>query len=303
MIDFIKQNKSRECTNDAVSRANQNTESFAALNMHQEETEIKYSQDWPLYDKANRREKLMFFRILKAAIEHLELKYAYAGNGRPRAFLSDVVKALCIKSYHGYSSWRCESELNIAKSMGIIDQVPKRATLNKYNKDPKVTAILQDLIGIIAEPLALVEITFAADATGISKSYGNSTWKKVRFTAAEEEKRRDYVKLHIITGCKTNVICVAKITKGTAHESPFLKELLQKTARTFKPQHVCADAGYLSHDNVNFIRYKLKAKPWIMPKSNSGASERGRMSAWNSVLHLEKTSGRFRPLLPSEEQC
>jgi transposase len=252
------------------------------------EIKIIYSQDWPKYDQACRKEKLMFLRIIKGAVEELNLKYRYTGNGRPPAFYGDIVKSLLIKSYHNYSSWRTESELKICKAMGILDNYPKRATINKYMKDSKVSAMLQDILKMIAEPLATIETDFAVDATGFSKSYGNSTWKRIRHTPAEEIQRKDYAKLHIVTGVKTNIICSALITKGTAHESPFFKTLLVDTAKTFKPQNVSADAGYLSRDNVKFVRNTLKAKPWIMPKKNTSAFTKGRMTPWNAMFYIFK---------------
>jgi len=245
-----------------------------------------YPQDWPLYDLANRREKLMFLQIIKAAVEQLSLKYNYKGNGRPPAYYGDIVKSLLIKAYHNYSSWRTESELKIAKAMGIIDNYPKRATINKYMQDRKITAMLQDLLKMIAQPLATIETSFAVDATGISKKYGNTTWMKIRHTPEEEKKRRDYAKLHIVTGCKTNIICAAKITKGTSHESPFFQPLMQETAKNFKPKNVCADMGYLSRSNVKFVRYKLKALPWMPPKKNIRVYTKARLGAWNAMFYI-----------------
>ena len=105
-------------------------------------TKKTYSQNWPMYEKAMSQEKLMVFRILKDAIDQFELDTPYKGNGRPSVLEDDIIKALCIKAYSNYSSWRSESELMIAKSMGIIQDVPKRSTLNKYMKNPRLTPIM-----------------------------------------------------------------------------------------------------------------------------------------------------------------
>src|SRR3990167_11502713 len=64
-----------------------------------------YPQHWSLYEKACSQEKLMFFRILKDVVDYLNIKYEYKGNGRPSVDYADIVKAMCIKSYHNYSSW------------------------------------------------------------------------------------------------------------------------------------------------------------------------------------------------------
>ncbi len=246
-----------------------------------------YKQDWPIYSRACSQEKLMFLKILKDAVDHLELDYHYKGNGRPCAYYGDILKSICIKAYHNYSWWRLESELKIARAMGIIEEVHKRSTLANYMQNPKITLLLHKLYKMIAEPLSQVEVYFAADATGISNKYGNQRWMNIRHTKEEVKHMREYSKLHIISGIKTNVICSAKVTKGHAHESPLFKPLLDDTAKIFNIKEISADAGYLSKDNVKAIA-KIGAKPFIMGKKNSWVPKRGRLSAWGGMLKLWK---------------
>jgi transposase len=246
-----------------------------------------YPQDWHIYQKACSQEKLMFFRILKDAADFIMIEEEYKGNGRPPAYYGDILKSLCIKSYHNYSSWRTESELKIARAMGIIDGVYKRTTLMKYMQEPKITRLLHKLYKVIAQPIAPVEIYFAADATGISNAYGNTRWIKIRHTKKEEKHRKEYSKFHIISGVKTNIICSAKITKGTEHESPYFKPLLDDTAKIFNIKEISADAGYLSKDNVQAVS-DIGAVPFIMGKKNVNVPMRGPMSAWGAMLRLWK---------------
>lgn len=251
-----------------------------------------YSQEsWSLYEKACSQEKLMFLRILKDAVDYMNLEYKYKGNGRPQIFYDDLIKALCIKAYHQYSSWRLESELKIARAMGIIEQIPKRSTLNKYNKDAKITEMLHRLYKIIAEPLAEIEVYFSPDATGIRNAYGNDRWIKIRHTKKEKNKAREYTKLHIISGIKTNCICSVRITRGIAHESPYFKPLLKDTAKIFTIRELSADAGYLSKDNVNAIA-KMGAVPFIMGKKNVNVPMKG-YSSWGMMLRLWKNHQMF----------
>lgn len=245
-----------------------------------------YPQDWPQYERACSREKLMFFRLLKDAVDHLEVGYEYKGNGRPPVYYGDIIKSLCIRTYSSYSSWRAESELKIARSMGIIDQVYKRSTLNKHLKNSKITPLLHQLYKVIAEPIAPLELYFAVDATGISNKYGNPHWIKIRHTKEELKQRKEYSKLHIITGCKTNIITKAFITKGNTHESPYLKPLLDETARYFDIKEVMADAGYLSKENVKAIT-SIGAVPFIWGKRNVNVPMKG-YSPWGAMLRLWK---------------
>ena len=255
-------------------------------------TKKTYSQDWHIYQKASSQEKLMFFRILKDAVDYLMIDYEYKGNGRPPAYYGDILKSLCIKSYHNYSSWRLESELKIARAMGIIDNVYKRTTLMKYMQDSRITNLLQKLYKLIAEPISQIEIYFAADATGISNAYGNARWIKIRHTKEEEKHRKEYSKLHIISGVKTNIICSAKVTKGTKHESPYFKPLLDDNCKIFNIKEISADAGYLSKDNVKAI-HKINAKPFIMGKKNINVPNKNSTSAWGQMLGLWKRNQMY----------
>ncbi len=250
-------------------------------------TKKTYSQDWPIYEKACSQEKLMFLKILKDAVDHLELDYHYKGNGRPCAYHGDILKSICIKAYHNYSWWRLESELKIARAMGIIEEVHKRSTLATYMQNPKITLLLHKLYKIIAEPLSQVEVYFAADATGISNKYGNQRWMNIRHTKQEEKHRREYSKLHVISGVKTNVICSAKVTKGHVHESPLFKPLLDDTAKIFNIKEISCDRGYLSRKNVKAIA-GIGAVPFIMGKKNTSVPSRGTLSAWGGMLRLWK---------------
>lgn len=250
-----------------------------------------YSQDWPIYTQACSKEKLMFFRILKDTVDYLDIPYQYNGNGRPNIDYTDIIKSLCIKAYHNLSSWRLESELKIARAMGIIDIVHKKSTLNKYTQNKTVTKYLHQLYKTIAEPLASVETHFGADATGISNAYGNIHWRKIRHTKQEAASKKDYTKLHIISGIKTNVICSAKVTRGNEHESPYFKPLLDDTAKIFTIKEIVADAGYLSKDNVKAVA-RLGAAPFIMGKKNVHVPMKG-SSAWDLMLRSWKKHQMF----------
>lgn len=250
-------------------------------------TQKTYDQDWAIYTPAMGQDKLMVYRIIKDSVDYLDIPYEYPGNGRPKVDYSDIIKSLCIKSYHNLSSWRLESELKIARAMGIINIIHKKSTLNKYIQDKMVTKYLRQLYQVIAEPLKDVEIYFAADGSGISNSYGRSRWMTIRHTKKEEKQRRFYSKLHIMIGTKTGIIASARITDGHAHESPYFRPLLDDTAKIFTLKEVSADAGYIGKENVEAVA-KVGAAPFIMPKRGIHVPMRGPMSAWGAMLRLWK---------------
>jgi len=242
----------------------------------------KYSQDWAIYYSACRSEKLMAWKIIKDAVDYLGLQGEYKGNGRPSAFIPDIVKSLCIKAYCNLSSWRIESELRLAKSMGIIDTVYKKTSINKYMASPNVTKILHKLYTILAEPIAPIETQYAIDATGISNAYKSKKWVEVRL---DRQEHKDYNKLHVLSGTITNVVVSAKVTEGTKHESPFLKELVKDASKKFPMREISADAGYLSRKNCDAIK-DVGAIPFILPKKNTRSLNRGSQGAWGHMIRL-----------------
>ena len=66
---------------------------------------ISYQQEnWSLYQASCGMEKLMFLKIIKEAINYLEIPFNYKGDGRPEVDLRDIIKCLCIKTFSNYSS-------------------------------------------------------------------------------------------------------------------------------------------------------------------------------------------------------
>ncbi len=242
----------------------------------------KYTQDWKVYYQACRTEKLMFLRIIKDAIDYLIMENKY-GYGRPAAFFSDIIKSICIKSYHNLSTWRLESELKLCKSMGIIDNVYKKSCISKYMNSKDVTEVLHELYKIIAEPLIPIETQYAADATGISNAYKAKKWIDVRL---DRQEHKQYNKLHIISGTLTNIIVSAKVTEGIRHESPVFKDLMVGIKR-FKVKEISADSGYLSRKNCELIQDN-GAVPYILPKKNVKAYSKGTGTAWHTMINLWK---------------
>ena len=87
----------------------------------------KYSQVWEEYNKAQTKEKLLFYRLLNELLNIIpEREYAF---GRPRKSLRDMIFCCMIKIYNNTSSRRIISDLELAKKAGYIEQVPHFNTL------------------------------------------------------------------------------------------------------------------------------------------------------------------------------
>ena len=136
-----------------------------------------------------------------------------------------------------------------------------------------------------AAPLVAVETDFAVDSSGFSTSvydrWFDHKWGK-------EKKEARFLKAHIITGVKTNIVTSVEVTPEAAHDSRFLKPLVDVTARTFDMQEVSADKAYLSRPNLHAID-DVGAMPFIPFKSNSLPAPRNGKNPdalWEKTYHF-----------------
>jgi transposase len=67
------------------------------------------------------------------------------------------------------------------------------------------------------------------------------------------KQKADWVKVHIIAGTQTNVVCAAEILDKRAHDSPLLPGLVKATAEGFRVEEVSADGAYASRDNFDAV--------------------------------------------------
>ena len=124
-----------------------------------------------------------------------------------------------IKVYSGFSARRFNCDVQEACDQGFIDTPPSFNSVNRYIANPDLTPILIDLIRISAAPLALVEASFAADSSGFSTCrfdrWFDAKWGK-------EKSQRQWLKAHIMTGTKTNIVTDIAVTPSNVHDSPVL---------------------------------------------------------------------------------
>ncbi len=222
-----------------------------------------YSQDWPEYNKAQTKEKILFYKFLDELLNVIpERDYTF---GRPRKSLRDMIFCCMIKIYSGVSGRRIISELEIAKKAGYIGDVCHFNTLLNYFNDSGMKIALDYLITLSALPLKPVEEIFAMDATGFG-THRFDRWfdSKYKLKSAPTGK---YMKAHVTCGVKTNIITSIKVTQGKVHDTTMFGPLLEETSKYFCVKEVCADKGYISRVNLDLAN-KLGIMPYIPFKSN-----------------------------------
>ena len=78
----------------------------------------------------------------------------------------------------------------------------------------------------------------------------------------------EWVKTHLITGVKTNVVTAVRVEDKNSADCPHFVPLVNATAENFTIKEVSADKAYLSNDNLNAVE-ALGATAYIPFKSNS----------------------------------
>jgi transposase len=223
-----------------------------------------YPQKWAEYNRAQTTEKDFFQALLAGLCEGIQTP-EQTGKGQRRLPMADVVFATTFKVYSTVSGRRFMSDLRESKERGYVDATPHYNSIFNYLESPELTPILKNLIEVSAIPLQTIESDFAVDSSGFSTSrferwfdhkYGRETFK------------REWVKVHICCGVKTNVVTAVEVGDKNSGDAPMLPDLVESTAQRFRMAEVSADKAYLSTKNLQAIK-DAGATPFVALKSNS----------------------------------
>ncbi len=89
-----------------------------------------------------------------------------------------------------------------------------------------MTPLLQQLITESSRVLKSVETDFAIDSSGFGTCQ-YKRWFDVKYGNTEDW--HDWIKLHLMTGIKTNIVTSCEISRRYAHDSPYFKPLVNAT--------------------------------------------------------------------------
>lgn len=239
---------------------------------------VTYPQNWPAYNKAQTSEKAQFCVLLRDLVA--DVPTPEQKRGRPSLPLSDMIFSAAFKVYSTVSGRRFMTDLADAQDAGLIDRTPHYNSIYNVLDREDLTPILTDLITRSALPLRGLETEFAVDSTGfgIQAFYRHFSAKYGR-----EMERRDYLKLHVMVGTKTNVITAAAVTDRNTNDCPILPALLNDTAQHFNVEEVSADKGYSSKKNLGTIT-GFGAKPFVAFKNTATGQTASRI--WNKAFHF-----------------
>jgi hypothetical protein len=148
-----------------------------------------------------------------------------------------------------------------------------------------VTDYLKMLIEESSLPLSAIETDFAVDSSGLSTSRFIQ-WFHAKYSDPHLIDRREWVKVHLCCGVKTNVVTAVEISEQWGGDSPYFTPLVEATAKNFLMNEVSADKAYLSQKNLQTV-VDNNAMPYIPFKSDStGQSRSNKQSAlWKQMYH------------------
>jgi transposase len=206
---------------------------------------------------------------------------AQYGAGRKRLPLEDMLFAMAFKVYSTVSGRRFMSDLTDAKAKGYISNLPCYNSIFNYFENETLTPHLQMLIEESSLPLASIENDFAVDSSGLS-TCRFVQWVRAKYFDSEIREKKDWIKVHLMCGVKTNVVTAVEITDQYAGDSPYFKPLVERTAQGFVMNEVSADKAYLSRGNLRAV-VDAQAMPYIPFKSTSAPV--GKNALWRQMYH------------------
>jgi transposase len=244
---------------------------------------VSYPQNWPAYNAAQTNEKETFCQLLRDLVA--DIPSPEQKRGRPALPLNDMLFSAAFKVYSTVSGRRFMTDLRDAQAKGLITKTPHYNSIFNVLENPAVTPIIKALITRSAVPLKALETNFAVDSTG----FGTQQFYR-HFSAkyGKDIDKRDFVKVHAMIGCKTNVVTACEATERYTGDAVYLPELTRTTMEHFDVQQVAADKAYCSRKNLELLDGDgIRAMIPFRSNANPDGSRHGRSSAvWSKLYHF-----------------
>lgn len=238
-----------------------------------------YKQNWHAYNAAQCSEKPMFIKLLSELCQYVEQpQYSF---GRPSIPLSDMIFCSVMKVYSMRSLRRFLGDLKVAEKEGYIGKIPSFASIGHFLQREDMTEPLMQLIQKSSLPLRSVETDFAADSSGFT-TCRYTRWFDFKY--GREKDVRIWLKAHILTGVKTNIVASVRITEANRNDSPQFSPMVKEAhGNGFTLREVSGDKAYSSRENMNVVE-EVGGTPFIAFRSNAGKHPWG-SPMWKKMYH------------------
>lgn len=248
------------------------------LQVNGQKEDVKHSQNWTAYNKAQIDEGELFDKLLMDLVRTVPEPSQHMG--RPRLSLQDQLFCAVKKVYSQLSSRRASSLFKQAENKECLSHAPHFNAVSKMLNKEKITPTLHHLIRLSAMPLAGIENDFAIDSSGFrTTSFGSFCVEKHK-----TKKQNIWLKAHISSGVRTNIAADVSITDGHVNDTTQFKPLLMGTDEFFQIVEMSADKAYSSKSNLEAVK-DVGGHAFIPFKSNVTGKSRG-SSTWGKAFHF-----------------
>jgi predicted nucleic acid-binding Zn finger protein len=241
-----------------------------------------YPQNWRAYNAAQTSEKDTFQVLLHDLCKAIPERPQ--SMGRPRINLPDAIFAAVFKFYSTVSGRRFMSDLRDSHSKGHIGRIPSYNSIFSVFDSESTFGVLRSLVLESARPLKALETTFACDSSGFSGCRFDK-WFDHKY--GDNHRMRSWVKAHVMTGTKTNVITAVEIHDPYTGDTSQFKPLFHSTRERFDVKEVSADLAYSTHDNLETV-VAAGVTPYIPFKKNSSDAAGGLWAQMYHYFHLHR---------------
>ena len=240
-------------------------------------------QPWQAYNASQVHEAELFEILLWELVS--EVPQPAQTNGRPRLPIADMLYAMGMKVYTGFSTRRAMSGVREAVAKGRVGKEHCYSTTARNFERAALTPVLRELIQRSALPLRDVETIFAIDSSGFASTAYNR-WFEHKWGHVEGKKAVKWAKLHIMCGVLTNIITAADATASMSADAPYLPEFVRITAKNFTVREVSGDMAYSSRKNLHAVA-DVGGTPYIPFKTGAVARPKSGPadSLWAQMFH------------------
>ena len=210
---------------------------------------VTYKQDWPAYNHAQSIEKDRLQELLFDLCRGID-EPERTGGGRKPHTARDKAFACVFKVYSTFSARRFSSDLRAAHERGYLSREIPGLKVPHFLEDPAFTPVFKNLIVLTSLPLRSVETKFAIDSSGFS-TCKFERWFDHKYGVTR--RTCSWVKVHVASGVKTNVVTAVRILDKDAGDSPQFTPLVRQTAQNFTIDEVSADKAYCSYENFEAV--------------------------------------------------
>ncbi|MGH9895936.1 MAG: transposase [bacterium] len=200
------------------------------------------SRDWRKYNAWQKDEVLLALQWLRSLVDRSTIHDWERANGRPRIARRTIVLCLLIKSYFHVSYRRLTGLLVLLAPVLGLAKVPHYNTLANYGRDASLTPTLKRLFNETAKPFWLTEKIVTLDSSGLLL-HGSGAWRSDH----DPEARRDYGKIHVLSGTKRRATLAVALTRGTWHDSTQVDPVLDEKPSYAVAQALTGDGAYWTH--------------------------------------------------------